>query len=67
LIRSVVMRGLDPRIHHLRKIYAKKMDPRVKPAGDGWMDERRLESTGNRYSDPLPHFGPATQWSMVVQ
>ena len=29
------MRGLDPRIHHLRKIYAKRMDPRVKPAGDG--------------------------------
>jgi len=31
LIHSVVMRGLDPRIHHLCKIYAKKMDPRVKP------------------------------------
>jgi len=31
----VVMRGLDPRIHHLRKIYAKLMGPRVKPAGDG--------------------------------
>jgi hypothetical protein len=29
------MRGLDPRIHHLCKIYSKKMDPRVKPAGDG--------------------------------
>jgi len=29
------MRGHDPRIHHLRKIYAKWMDPRVKPAGDG--------------------------------
>jgi hypothetical protein len=28
LIHSVVMRGLDPRIHHLCKIYAKKMDPR---------------------------------------
>src|SRR5258708_17852566 len=24
-----------PRIHHLCEIYAKKMDPRVKPAGDG--------------------------------
>jgi len=23
------MRGLDPRIHHLRNIYAKWMDPRV--------------------------------------
>ena len=31
----LVMRGLDPRIHHLCKSYAKKMDPRVKPAGDG--------------------------------
>jgi len=29
------MRGLDPRINHVRKIYAKPMDPRVKPAGDG--------------------------------
>ena len=35
LIHLVVMRGLDPRIHHLRKIYARLMDPRVKPAGDG--------------------------------
>src|SRR5260370_37552910 len=24
-----------PRIHHVCEIYAKKMDPRVKPAGDG--------------------------------
>src|SRR5258705_3905744 len=29
------MGGLDPGIHHLCKRYAKKMDPRVKPAGDG--------------------------------
>jgi len=29
------MRGLDPRIHHVRKIHTKQMDPRVKPAGDG--------------------------------
>jgi hypothetical protein len=28
------MRRLDLRIHHLGKIYAKKMDPRVKPSGD---------------------------------
>src|SRR6266851_4289343 len=35
LIHLAVMRGLDPRIHHLRKIYAKRMDPRAKPAGDG--------------------------------
>ncbi len=32
---GAVMRGLDPRIHHPCKIYARKMDPRVKPAGDG--------------------------------
>jgi hypothetical protein len=31
LIHSVVMRGLDPRIPHLRKTYAKRMDLRVKP------------------------------------
>jgi hypothetical protein len=32
---SVVIAGLDPAIHLLRKkVLAKKMDPRVKPAGD---------------------------------
>jgi endonuclease YncB( thermonuclease family) len=30
-----VMRGLDPRIHPLRKILPKKMDCRVKPGNDG--------------------------------
>jgi hypothetical protein len=35
LNHAIVMRGLDPRIHHLCKIYTKKMDPRVKPASDG--------------------------------
>jgi DNA-binding response OmpR family regulator len=35
LIHSVVMRGLDPRIHHIRKSMWKWTDPRVKPAGDG--------------------------------
>jgi hypothetical protein len=35
LNRSLVMRGLDPRIHPLRRIYQKWMDPRVKAAGDG--------------------------------
>jgi hypothetical protein len=29
LIHAVVMRGLDPRITHLCKIYAKRMDPRA--------------------------------------
>jgi hypothetical protein len=27
-------RGLVPAIHHLRKNFPKRMDPRVKPAGD---------------------------------
>jgi hypothetical protein len=30
-----VMRGLDPRIHPLRKNLSKKMDGRVKPGHDG--------------------------------
>jgi hypothetical protein len=30
-----VIAGLDPAIHPLRKADPKKMDPRVKPAGDG--------------------------------
>jgi hypothetical protein len=29
LIHSVVVGGLDPRIHHLCEVSAKKMDPRV--------------------------------------
>jgi hypothetical protein len=43
-----VIAGLDPAIHLLRKEpYAKMMDPRVKPAGDGsgWR-RRRVKSTG---------------------
>jgi hypothetical protein len=32
---SAVIAGLDPAIHLFRKTFdAKKMDPRVKPAGD---------------------------------
>jgi hypothetical protein len=32
----VVTRGLDPRVHHSwRKVFAKKMDGRVKPGHDG--------------------------------
>jgi hypothetical protein len=30
------MAGLDPAIHFLRKIFAKGMDARVKPAHDEW-------------------------------
>jgi hypothetical protein len=52
LMHSVVMRGLDPRIYHLCKINAKKMDPRV-TAG---LDERRLKSTGNLHSAAFPKF-----------
>jgi hypothetical protein len=33
---AVVIAGLDPAIHPVRKkVLAKRMDPRVKPAGDG--------------------------------
>jgi hypothetical protein len=31
---SVVIAGLDPAIHLLARLLAKKMDPRVKPGGD---------------------------------
>jgi hypothetical protein len=41
---TVVIAGLDPAIHPLRKkVFTQKMDPRVKPAGDGtsaWRDVR---------------------------
>jgi hypothetical protein len=48
LIQSSVMRGLDPRIHHLRKNLSKWMDPRVKPAGDdGGFGE--IQSPANTY------------------
>jgi len=53
LIHLVVMRGLDLRIHHVRKIDAKGMDPRVKPAGDG-RGERQIKSTGNRRRNHRP-------------
>jgi len=36
--RKVVIAGLDPAIHHLcKKLLAKTMDARVKPAHD-WLD-----------------------------
>jgi hypothetical protein len=35
------MAGLDPAIHPLRKILAKKMDARVKPAHDASICNRR--------------------------
>ena len=31
---SVVIAGLDPAIHRLARLFAKRMDPRVKPGGD---------------------------------
>jgi len=31
-----VMRGLDPRIHPLRKTFPKRMDCRVKPGNDAF-------------------------------
>jgi hypothetical protein len=54
------MRGLDPRIHHLRKIYAKRMDPRVKPAGDGsgWTNSESIDRKPQFFSKSpsLPPF-----------
>jgi hypothetical protein len=54
------MRGLDPRIHHLRKIYAKRMDPRIKPAGDGsgWTNSESIDRKPQFFSKfhRLPHF-----------
>jgi hypothetical protein len=44
VIHAVVMRGLDPRIHHLCKIYAKKDGPAGQARGcRRQMDERRLK------------------------
>ena len=38
---AAVIAGLDPAIHPLRKkALTKKMDPRVKPAGDGTVAAR---------------------------
>jgi hypothetical protein len=31
---EIVLRGLDPRIHRLRRVFAKLMDCRVKPGND---------------------------------
>ena len=50
---SGVTRGLDPRVHPLRKVrFAKKMDCRVKPgndAGELWQPSC-VRSNGNRFS-----------------
>ena len=60
MIYLIVMRGLDPRIHHLRKIYAKRVDPRVKPAGDGsgWTSSESIDRKPQFFSKSrsLPHF-----------
>jgi hypothetical protein len=54
---SAVIAGLDPAIHLFRKNFfnAKKMDPRVKPAGDaaGW-GKYWINSTGPRISERKP-------------
>jgi hypothetical protein len=48
------MAGLDPAIHLLRKklLLAKKMDPRVKPAGDGgeWSSSENSIGTRSRFT-----------------
>jgi hypothetical protein len=49
---SAVIAGLDPAIHLLRKNFdAKRMDPRVKPAGDAaGRGKYWINSTGPRIS-----------------
>jgi hypothetical protein len=43
---ALVIAGLDPAIHRLRKkVFTKRMDPRVKPAGDGRLRGARLPLT----------------------
>src|SRR5262245_16413281 len=43
---AVVIAGLDPAIHPVRKkVLTKRMDPRVKPAGDGRLHGARLPLT----------------------
>src|SRR5215470_17728946 len=43
---AVVIAGLDPAIHPVRKkVLTKRMDPRVKPAGDGRLRGARLPLT----------------------
>src|SRR4051794_6916462 len=48
------MRGLDPRIHHLRKNLPKRMDCRVKPGNDELgtrqNEKRRAEARRFRFS-----------------
>jgi hypothetical protein len=39
------MAGLDPGIHHLKKLFAKRMDGRVKPGHD---DESEVRAAGRR-------------------
>jgi hypothetical protein len=52
---AVVIAGLDPAIHPLRKeVLTKKMDPRVNPAGDG------------RFAWPEPGEGPTRAAIAVV-
>jgi hypothetical protein len=64
------MRGLDPRIHHLRKIYAKRMDPRVKPAGDGsgWTNSESIDRKSQFFRNPpaFPHFNSRFASAIVV-
>jgi hypothetical protein len=39
------MRGLDPRIHHIKIFCRKQMDCRVKPGNDGFDYFERPQST----------------------
>jgi hypothetical protein len=47
-MREFVMRGLDPRIHHLRKSLSKGMDCRVKPGNDACHLDTCAETASHR-------------------
>src|SRR6266511_3581710 len=55
---AVVIAGLDPAIHPVRKkVLTRRMDPRVKPAGDGrfaWYETLPLTRPSLRSGHPLP-------------
>src|SRR5512139_1481318 len=56
---SGVTRGLDSRVHPLRKsVLPKKMDCRVKPGNDEGetVPTSCIHSNGNRFSVPVPTF-----------
>jgi len=55
----IAVPGLDPGIDPAIHLYAKKMDPQVKPASDGGLDLRHrntFHSGNNMRVDPIASF-----------